>query len=373
MQIDNFQTFIKQAWQNQGYQAMTPIQESVMPLLLADHHVIASSPTGSGKTLAYLLPMLEKLDPEQKQMQVLILASSHELVMQIYRVVQTFTLDSHLNTLALIGGANIKRQIEKLKKKPQLVVGTPGRILELVQQKKLKMHQVKAIILDEADQFMTTEHENTIERIIKSAPKASQRAVFSATISDAFIDSIGKYVDQPKVVHIDREDAGTPEVTHQYLICEVREKVDILRKLIRNESIQPLVFFKDISDLNVFFEKLTHHRLKVASLHGEVTKQLREKAIRAFNQGELDVLLATDVAARGLDIKHLHTVIQLDVPREVDQYVHRAGRTGRLGSEGGEVLSIITANELKQLKKLTSQLNLVLNRVQLMKGQRVSQ
>lgn len=365
--------FLEKAWENAGFDSPTQVQEKAVPLIIEGKDVIAESPTGSGKTLAYLLPILQEIDINQKQVQVVILASSHELVMQIYHEVQNWTKDSDISGIALIGGANIKRQIEKLKKKPQLIVGTPGRVLELIKQKKLKVHQVKTIILDEADQLLVPEHKANLFAIVKSTPNDRQMLLFSATLPDALALEAQSFMVDPETIRVNREDAGTPDVTYSYLVCEARDKIDVLRKIVRNENIQALVFFRDIGNLSVMAEKLNYKGMRIGELHGDLKKQEREKAIREFGKNELELLLATDVAARGLDIKDLSHVIQMDVPADSKQYIHRSGRTGRLGASGeGNVLSIITTAEERMLKSISRELDIELVEKVLQKGMLVN-
>ncbi|SDC36873.1 Helicase conserved C-terminal domain-containing protein [Pelagirhabdus alkalitolerans] len=370
MTLERVAPTFTQQWTEQGFTDLTTIQQKVMPQLSRGEDVLYTAPTGSGKTLAYLLPALEKIDISQKQMQVLILASSHELVMQIQEVIRDFTNNSDMVSQALIGGANIKRQIEKLKKKPHIVVGTPGRILELIDRKKLKVHQVNTMILDEADQLFVPEHEPTIEMIIKHTPKQKQFVMTTATYSDVLSEKAKEFMTAPQEITVDRHDEVLPDLAHGYIVTPSREKVDRLRQVIRHEASQPLVFFNDIGSLNVAEEKLLYHNLTVKSLHGDVDKQKREQAIREFRQGKLDALLATDVAARGLDIKGLTLVIAMDVPKQVDQYLNRSGRTGRLGSDGGEVLSILNQSERDELKKKLKSQDFILTEYTLERGKR---
>ncbi|MFB1049970.1 DEAD/DEAH box helicase [Paraliobacillus sp. JSM ZJ581] len=368
MFVDTLQPFLQQAWKKSGFSTPLPIQERTYTMIKDGKDVIGISPTGSGKTLAYLLPLLEKIDVEQKQAQVLILASSHELVAQIHRLIQEWTTYAEMSSMMVIGGANIKRQIEKLKKKPQIIVGTPGRVLELIKQKKLKVHVLKSIVLDEADQLLVPEHRNNLFGIIKSAPKERQLLLFSATISEGLAEEANRYMVTPEVIRVNNEEAGTPKVSYQYIVSEEREKIDILRSLARHLDEQLLVFFRDSGNLAVIADKLAYQGIAVEALHGELSKQKREKAIRQFVKGETQLLLATDVAARGLDVKDLAYVVQVDVPRDPNHYLHRAGRTGRVGSDGGIVLSLVTNSEVRQLNQTAKKLEINLVETMLRKG-----
>ncbi|SEN71663.1 Superfamily II DNA and RNA helicase [Amphibacillus marinus] len=367
--IPDLKPFLHTAWDKSAFKKLTTIQLYTTRLILEGKDIIAESPTGSGKTLAYLLPLLQQIKPDQKNTQVVILASSHELVMQIHQHVQDWSKQSEIGSATLIGGANVKRQIEKLKKKPQLVIGTPGRINELISQKKLKMHQVKTIVLDEADQLLVSEHLAIIEGIVKSTMKDRQVLVFSATLPDPVQKTAARIMNSPEVIQVGNEEDDRPNVTYLYLVCEARDKIDWLRKLIRNQEMKALVFVKDITTLSVLAEKLDYMGIRAGVLHSDANKQERAKAMKAFRDGESELLLASDVAARGLDIPNLSHVIHMDLPNEKTQFVHRSGRTGRLGAESGTVIAIVTEIEERQLQKFSRQLGLTVVKGTIRKGQ----
>ncbi|KAB8126155.1 DEAD/DEAH box helicase [Gracilibacillus oryzae] len=363
--------FLQTAWDKSGFEKLTAIQLKTARSIIEEKDIIAESPTGSGKTLAYLLPLLQQIDPTQKNTQVVILASSHELVMQIHQQVQEWSMDSGIGSTTLIGGANVKRQIEKLKKKPQIVIGTPGRMNELINQKKLKMHQVKTIVLDEADQLLVPEHLSTIENIVKSTLSERQMLVFSATLPETVQSKAEEIMNSPEVIRIGKEDDDRPNVDYIYLVCEARDKIESLRRLVRNQKMKALVFVKDISTLSVLAEKLRFMGINAGVLHSDSKKQERTKAIKEFREGKSELLLASDVAARGLDIPDLSHVIHMDLPKEMAQFVHRSGRTGRLGSESGTVVAIVTESEERQLQKFSRQLDLSVSKKTLFKGELV--
>ncbi|SDJ81795.1 DEAD/DEAH box helicase [Sediminibacillus albus] len=361
--------FMEAAWDKSEFSEPTAIQLKAVPKILEGKDVIAESPTGSGKTLAYILPLLQKIDPDKKHVQAVILASSHELVMQIHQEIQSWAAGSGIGSASLIGGANIKRQLEKLKKRPQIVAGTPGRIQELINKKKLKMHEVKTLVLDEADQLLVPEHQKTVEAIIKSTLTERQLLVFSATISETVEQSAKQLMDNPEVIRIGKEEIETPPVDHMYLVAEPREKLEVLRKLIRGtDEMKALAFGNDIGNLTVLAEKLEYKGISAGVLHGDSKKQERAKTINGFRAGTIELVLATDVAARGLDIKDITHIINIDLPATVDQYIHRAGRIGRLGTAGGSVISIITAHEEKQLRKYSKELNIELIKKTIFRG-----
>ncbi|MDC3417409.1 DEAD/DEAH box helicase [Aquibacillus salsiterrae] len=362
--------FLKDAWDKAGFETATAIQTKAVPLIQQGKDVIAEAPTGTGKTLAYLLPILQTIDLKKIPIQAIIIASSHELVMQIHQQIQVWGEASGIRSTALIGGANIKRQIEKLKKHPHVVVGTPGRLEDLINQKKLKLHEVKTVVLDEADQLLVPGHERTVEGIIKRTDKERQLLVFSATVSQEMEEIAKYYTNNPEVIRITETDTNKPSVNHYYIVTEERDKLEMVRKLSNINGIRALVFARDIGNMAVMADKLTFKGVKLATLHSDVRKQERQKAISAINNGEVSLLLATDVAARGLDINDVTHVIQLDVPKDNAQYIHRSGRTGRLGSTtNGTVISIVTKQEAEKLMRITRKLNISVSERVFYKGQ----
>ncbi|MCD7036513.1 DEAD/DEAH box helicase [Metabacillus sp. GX 13764] len=371
-EIKKLSPFLQQAWEKAGFADLTPIQEKAIPLLLEGKDVIGQSPTGTGKTLAYLLPILERLDPSIKQLQAVILASSHELVMQITEEIQKWTAGSEYKGASFIGGANIKRQVEKLKKPPQIAAGTPGRIHELIKMKKMKMHQVKTIIIDEGDQLLVPAHLPTVQQIIKSTLSERQMALFSATLPEATETAAKELMKDPVVVRA--EDAPKSQAEHIYFVCEQRDKLSMLERVVRANPVKTLAFMRDIGNLTVASEKLEYDRIPAGVLHSDSGKQDREAALKGFRSGKHSLLLATDVAARGLDIKELQQVIHADFPADMDQYVHRSGRTGRLGSEGtGLVVSLVTEREERELKKYARELGVELQKKLIYHGEIMSE
>ncbi|CAN2254744.1 putative ATP-dependent RNA helicase [Bacillus subtilis] len=357
--LHNAQSFIQENWNASGFQKPTPVQEQAAQLIMDGKDVIAESPTGTGKTLAYALPVLERIKPDQKHPQAVILAPSRELVMQIFQVIQDWKAGSELRAASLIGGANVKKQVEKLKKHPHIIVGTPGRVFELIKAKKLKMHEVKTIVLDETDQLVLPEHRETMKQIIKTTLRDRQLLCFSATLKKETEYVLRELAHEPEVLKVQRSKAEAVKVKHQYLICDQRDKVKLLQKLSRLQGMQALVFVRDIGNLSVYAEKLTYHHVDLGVLHSEAKKMERAKIIAAFEDGEFPLLLATDIAARGLDIENLPYVIHADIPDE-DGYVHRSGRTGRAGKEGN-VLSLVTKLEESKLKKMAKKLGVELS------------
>ncbi|MBN3555866.1 DEAD/DEAH box helicase [Fictibacillus nanhaiensis] len=366
--LQSFPEFIQNAWNKSGFSAFTDIQERAIPEQLENKDLIIESPTGTGKTLAYALPAISKLNPEVKNAQVLFLAPTRELAMQIYDVCQKFTENSGLSGASLIGGANMQRQLDKLKKKPQFIVGTPGRVKELIQNKKLKVHEVKTIVIDEADHIIEAGFNGDVEQVIAATLKDRQLVFVSATINNKTEDWSKKLAVAPVIVKVEK-DLVKNEVTHTYMVSDYRDKVENLRKLIRHTpGIKAMVFINSSMKMDEFATKLEYKKIKLGVLAGNSTKQDRQRVINDFKNGKIPVLLTTDVATRGLDIPDVTHVVHFEMPEDVKQYVHRSGRTGRMGKEG-TVVSLVTKAELTSVKKWTAKMNVPLQKQLLERGQ----
>lgn len=366
--LGNMKPFIQELWKQSGFNELTPVQEKAMPIINERKDLIVQSPTGTGKTLAYLLPILEQVDETKQMSQVLVLAPSRELVMQIHQEVQSWSKGTGITSAALVGGANIKRQVERLKKKPQVLTGTPGRILELIRMKKIKMHEVKTIVLDEGDQLLNKEHLETVRTIVKSTLNDRQLLLFSATKleePDQVRAMIGR---EPEKLSAEKTVSVPSSIQHYYLLCEPREKTKLLGKIAKMDGMKGLVFIRSVGNMNVIADKLEFEGVEIELLHSDLRKHERERALKRLQSGEISILLATDIAARGLDVRGLNHVIQYDLAEDAAQYVHRAGRTGRMGA-AGTVVSFVNPRDERELNKYAKELGFSIERKRLFKGQ----
>ncbi|WP_246125544.1 DEAD/DEAH box helicase [Alkalicoccus halolimnae] len=368
--IETLPGFLQEAWKKSGFTAFTPIQKQMLPNALENRNIIAEAPTGSGKTVAYLLPALNKLNKNIKQAQIIVVVSSRELAMQILSEVQAWTEGSGYSSTALIGGANVKRQEEKLKKKPAIIIGTPGRLLEHIESKKLKMHEVSTLILDEADQLFAKEHITGIDKLIKTVKRDCQKLIVSATIPPRIEKQAEERVDNPDIIRIRMDKEMLKNMEHVYLVGERRDKTKLLQKLVQIEGFYGIAFCNDRNELQTYGERLEYKAKKIALLQGETNKQEREAAMQKFRNREIPLLLATDVASRGLDLHDLTHVVQLDLANDVHQYVHRSGRTARAGKKG-VVVSIVTEGEKERLLQIGDTLGLTLTQKRLSHGRLV--
>ncbi len=332
------------------------IQQEMIPAMLDGKDIVAESPTGSGKTLAYVLPILNKVDGAKKQTQALIVAPSQELAMQIVEVIREWTAGTDITVQQLIGGANSARQIEKLKKKPTIVVGTPGRLNELARAGKLKLKEIETVVLDECDQLLSREYRVVVKSFIDNAAWGRQIVVVSATITEEIELVAERMMFEPLRIKIKPEDmVKVGKVVHSFIKVEERDKTDLLRRLAHIEGLRGLAFVNNIDQLLMKETKLKYRDSPIVTLHSDMKKEERKKALDAFRNGEARILIATDIAARGLDIAGLTHVIHVDVPRTIEQYLHRSGRTGRAGADG-EVLTLLSYQDEKTYKKWTREL-----------------
>ncbi|KFL42712.1 RNA helicase [Lysinibacillus sp. BF-4] len=351
--IDLLKEDLQKKW---TFERPMKIQEDMIPAMLEGKDIVAESPTGSGKTLAYALPILNKVDGNRKAIQALIVAPSQELGMQIVEVIRTWIAGTDITVQQLIGGANMARQVEKLKKKPSIVVGTPGRLNELVRSGKLKLKDVETIVLDECDQLLSREYRVIVKSFIDGAKFGRQVVVVSATITEEIELVASRMMFEPVRIFIKPEDmVHVSKVEHAFVKVDERDKTDFLRRLAHTEGIHALAFVNNIDQVLMKETKLSYRNAPIVTLHSDMKKEERKKALDSFRKGDATILIATDIAARGLDIEGLTHVIHVDVPRTIEQYLHRSGRTGRAGNDG-KVLTLLSYRDERDFRRLTKEL-----------------
>ncbi|KYH34192.1 DEAD-box ATP-dependent RNA helicase CshA [Clostridium tepidiprofundi DSM 19306] len=348
----------------------TDIQIKVIPLAIENKDIVAQSQTGTGKTLAYLLPLFKKIDISKRETQAIILAPTHELVMQIQNEIKLLNKDSgiEVTSTAIIGKASIKRQIERLKEKPHIIVGSTGRILELIKMRKIKAHTVKTIVFDEADKLLDENNISEVKAVIKTTLKERQLMVFSATINEDTLVHAKELMSNPEIIKVEEKGAVNEDIFHIYLTCERREKIILLRKVIA--SINPkrvIVFINKNDQIQLITSKLRYHKIKAFGLFGNASKEDRKKAMQGIRSGKIQVLISSDLAARGLDIKGVTHIVNLDLPEDSKEYLHRSGRTGRAG-EKGVCISIVTDKEVSTLRRYEREFGIKINRKKIYKG-----
>ncbi|MFF2888869.1 DEAD/DEAH box helicase [Paenibacillus sp. NPDC057967] len=356
-----------------GIKEPTSVQAETIPAMLAGHDVSARSQTGTGKTLAFLLSLLQQINTESGAIQAVILSPTQELAMQIVRVAQSYAEPIGVRVQQLIGGAAMKRQVEKLKLRPQLVIGTPGRIHELLKNRKLKLSDVRHVVIDEADQVFQLGSTKEVEAVLFGMGKERQTAFFSATYPDIMARFEGRWMRGTQRIQLTPEHRVSQTIENYYVISDKRDKTDTARRLIRllNPS-SALLFLNDTNEIANWESKLSYEGFTVEMLYGDSDKQRRAATLERFREGRCQLLLATDVAARGLDIEGLPLVLQLDPAVDADHYVHRAGRTGRMG-RSGTVITIVTPHELFIMEKFRKQLGVNLSERAMYRGELLSE
>jgi superfamily II DNA/RNA helicase len=354
----------------QGISDPTPIQGDAIAPLAAGKTAYLRAETGSGKTLAYLLPLFLRMDAAQAATQVVIVAPTHELAIQIHRQSCELALHSGLaiRSVLLIGGTATDRQIDKLKTKPHVVVGSPGRIVELIERGKLKTAHVRAVVIDEADRLLGDESLEWIRKIVGASPPARQLVFASATIEQQtrkVLDTLA-----PDLLMLRAGAAGiNANIDHLYLVCENRDKPDVLRSLLHALGVPRSIVFVHRNEVaEEVAAKLTHHKLAVADLNSELSKMERKRAMDGIRSGAIRIMIASDLAARGLDLPGVTHIFNLDVPTLSKAYLHRVGRTARAGAKGTAV-SLLTETEARLIWRYEQDLGISLQRVRVHDGE----
>jgi len=356
--------------EKQNFIEPTPVQVQAVPVVQAGSDTYINAETGSGKTLAYLIPLFQVLKCELRAAQVLILAPTQELAIQIHRV--TCDLAQHsgmdIRSASLIGGAAIDRQLEKLKKKPQVIVGTPGRILELLERGKLKLSEIKTLVIEEADRLLADESLEAVQKVIRACPGRRQLVFVSATEQPKSKEVMEQL--SPGLVRLHAEDVVVnPNIEHFYVVVDQRDKADTIRKLVHaTKTKKAIVFTHRNETAENLAARLEHHKVAVADLHGTYDKEVRKQAMQNFRSGKATVMIASDVAARGLDISGITHVFNLDIPSKGKDYLHRVGRTGRAGTQGVAV-SVVVRSEVRLVKQFERDFGISMREVILREGQ----
>ena len=331
----------------------TGIQETAIPFALENKDIIAEAHTWTGKTLAFLIPIFEKINVEKREMQAIILAPTHELVVQIESQIKLLSTNSGINvtSLSIMGESNIEKQIKKLKEvKPHIIVGSPGRILDLIKKKKITAHTIKTIVLDEADNLLSKNKPVIIKDIIKSTMKDRQLMFFSASINKETLNLAKTLVKDVEIIKIENKSEINPKIEHICILGSLRDRFENLRKLLAAEQPQrAIVFVNNNTDLRQINEKLQYHKVKSTAIYGNASKEERQRALDAFRRGKCNVLVSSDLSARGLDIPEVSHIISLDFPVNPDEYLHRAGRTAR-GNNSGVSVCLITNKDIEILQ-----------------------
>ena len=340
-----------------GYEVPTPIQERVVPVLLDGGDVIAQAQTGSGKTAAFGFPIIERIDPEQRGVQALILCPTRELAIQVSEALHKYGRHKHVDTLPIYGGQPYERQFRGLQRGVQIVVGTPGRVMDHMRRGTLKLDGLSFFVLDEADEMLDMGFIEDIEWILQQVPAERQTALFSATMPPRISDLARRYMREPQQISIRGKQMTVPETHQTYYEAPRARKTDALTRILDAETpASTMIFCRTKNGVDELGEALMARGYAVETLHGDLSQAQRDRVMRRFRSGQADILIATDVAARGLDIPAVSHVINYDIPESAEAYVHRIGRTGRAG-RGGEAVTLVTPRETRWMRSIERIIN----------------
>jgi superfamily II DNA/RNA helicase len=340
-----------------GYTTPTPIQAQAIPVVLEGRDLMAGAQTGTGKTAAFALPLLQKLlphassstSPAKHPVRALILVPTRELAVQVEESVKTYAKHTHLRSLVVYGGVDIKTQTPHLKTGVEILVATPGRLLDHIEQKTVLLNQVQVLVLDEADRMLDMGFMPALKRILALLPKQRQSLMFSATFSTEIKKLSEEFMNHPSLIEVARSNASAENITQKVYLVEQTDKHQLLAQLLRGDDAkQVIVFTKTKLTASRLAKQLQREGVAADAIHGDKTQLERMQALDAFKQGKVAVLIATDVAARGLDIESLPMVINYEIPHAAEDYVHRIGRTGRAGASG-TAISLVSPEEEKYL------------------------
>ncbi|PRO65170.1 DEAD/DEAH box helicase [Alkalicoccus urumqiensis] len=354
MKFDEFEISnnLKKAVKEMGFEAPSPIQEKVIPEILKQHDVIGQAQTGTGKTAAFGIPLINDVNSKQKHVQALILTPTRELAIQVAGEFQKLSKFTKVQTLPVYGGQSIGHQIKTLKRGVQVVVGTPGRVLDHINRGTLKLDRISKLVLDEADEMLDMGFIEDIEKILQNANEERQTLLFSATMPPAIRKLSNKYMKSPEQVTIDKGEVTAPLIEQAYYKVLEKNKLDSLCRIIDSETLELGIIFcrtkKGVAELT---ESLQARGYMADGIHGDLTQSQRDGVMKKFRKSTIEFLVATDVAARGIDVKNVSHVINYDIPQDPESYVHRIGRTGRAGKEGMAV-TLVTPREMKHLRSI---------------------
>jgi ATP-dependent RNA helicase DeaD len=342
-----------------GHETPSAIQEQCIPHLLNGHDVIGQAQTGTGKTAAFSLPLIDRIDINTNQVQLLVLTPTRELAIQVSEAIQTYARHfKGLHVLPIYGGQSYDIQLRPLKRGVHVVVGTPGRVMDHIKKGTLKLGSLKALVLDEADEMLRMGFIDDVKWVMEKLPKERQIALFSATMPDVIRRVAEKFLNVPKIVKIKTKTATAQTISQRYWLVSGVNKLDALTRILEVETFDALLIFVRTKTATVdLAEKLSARGFSSEAINGDIAQNQRERTIQQLKKGKIDILIATDVAARGLDVERISHVVNYDIPQDPESYVHRIGRTGRAGREGKAILFVAPRERrmLQTIERITRQ------------------
>lgn len=346
----------------QGIKVATPVQEKAIPAIFKGRDVIAKSQTGTGKTLAYLLPLVQRIQTERDEVQALILTPTRELSKQVFDVLKSLASVRGVDAADVIGGRTIENQIQKLKRNPHVIIGTPGRLLDHIRRRTLDLSAVKMVILDEADQMLATGFREDIEALVDQTPKKRQFILLSATMTEDTVRLARKYMTNPERIDVAEKETASTVEQRIYETTKEHKLPLLIRHLKEMNPFMSVVFCNTKDEAHRLAERLAEETdIVVEELHGDMSQGQRNQVIRRFEKMEIQVLVASDVAARGLDVEGITHVFNFGIPRNLEYYVHRIGRTGRAGTHG-IAITYVTPEDGALLRRLEKSIHETITR-----------
>lgn len=352
-------TEIQLAIEELGFEKPTPIQEKTIPFLLENvQDMVALAQTGTGKTAAFGLPIIEQIDVAQRSIQALVLSPTRELAMQIAKDLKNYSKNTKGLKIAVVyGGSDIRQQIKELDRGPQIVVGTPGRTLDLIKRKKLRVNEIKWVVLDEADEMLSMGFKDDLDAILENSPEEKQTLLFSATMPKEIVAISKKYMTDIFEISVGKRNTGAENVEHNYYLVHAKDRYIALKRVADvNPNIYGIIFCRTRAETKDVADKLMQDGYNADALHGDLSQAQRDHVMARFRGKHLQMLVATDVAARGLDVNDLTHVINYNLPDDPEVYIHRSGRTGRAGKKGISV-TLIHMREKGKLKQVERTVN----------------
>ncbi len=344
---------MKKAIADMGFEEASPIQSAAIPPLLAGRDIIGQAQTGTGKTAAFAVPMIENLDRNSADLQGLVLCPTRELVIQVTEEFRKLLKYMYgITVVPVYGGQEIERQLKALRKKPLVIVGTPGRLMDHMRRGSVNLKTVRQVVLDEADEMLDMGFRDDIEFILKDTPAERQTAMFSATMSDDILRLVNTYLRDPQRIDVSGHRVNAPKIDQAYFEIPDKSKPEALARLLDFHNIKlALVFCNTRNQVDALVEILKNRGYFAEGLHGDMSQNQRDKVMNAFRNGSVDVLVATDVAGRGIDVNDIEAVFNYDLPRDDEDYIHRIGRTGRMGKTG-KSFTFVSGRQMYALRRI---------------------
>jgi ATP-dependent RNA helicase DeaD len=356
-----------------GFTQPTPIQEKAIPVLLSGtKDLIGLAQTGTGKTAAFGLPLLQLVESAKKYPQALVICPTRELCMQIVNELELFKKHTTgLHIVAVYGGSSISMQIRDIRRGVQIIVATPGRLIDLIERKAINLEQISYVVLDEADEMLNMGFQEDIEFILQNTPQRESTWLFSATMPPEIRKVSKKYMEEPVEITVGKKNTANKNVDHQYLVTSAQHRYEALKRLIDfNPGMYAIIFTRTKADAQEISEKLTREGYDIDALHGDLTQQQRNKVMDEFREKTLQLLIATDVAARGIDVVGITHVINFELPDDVEVYTHRSGRTGRAGKTG-VCMSLVHSREIGRIRQIERMVQVPFHKLEIPSGKDV--